>query len=218
MHFFVFVLFSCFVWCFRRWQCSSFHQTAATFALGGHPLYVESVHQFPCDFCFVLDPSASSFLHMLTKLHCSGCGNIWTFVFAVILINSSISLHLTLAFVLMLADSAACFILMLCCHGQCLLTLCPDCWSCCHHMVFFIFIFCNLLYDCSLFWVTHLEIPAWSPCISIKFCSWEWQLWGFILWLLLLFDVFVKPWCKPYTVKEMSQPITETREAKAFVW
>lgn len=45
------------VWCFRRWQSSTFYQTTATFALGGRPLYVESMHRFsafhllPCMRC-----------------------------------------------------------------------------------------------------------------------------------------------------------------------
>lgn len=41
------------VWCFRRWQSSTFYQTAAAFVLGGRPPYVESQHRFLSAFRFV---------------------------------------------------------------------------------------------------------------------------------------------------------------------
>ena len=77
--------FSCCVWRFRRWLSSTLYQTTATFALGGRPLYVESLHWYPSDFRFVTLPALclSSPAH-IKRLHCSVCVDVCTSVCSLI--------------------------------------------------------------------------------------------------------------------------------------
>lgn len=72
----------CCVWHFRRRLSSTLYQTTATFALGGQPLYVESLHRLPSDFRFVTLPAPV--FHLLCspahakRLHRSVCVDVCT--------------------------------------------------------------------------------------------------------------------------------------------
>lgn len=88
---FLSVLFSCCVWCFRRWLSPTLYQTTATFVLGDRPPYVESPHRFPSESRFINLPSPPlPVFHLFclpcarqetaSRPHCSVCVDVCTSV------------------------------------------------------------------------------------------------------------------------------------------
>lgn len=107
------------MWYFRRWLSSTLYQTAATFALGGRPLYVESPLSSisiwlpfcnpTCPVCHLLCCPAHT-----KRLHCSVCVAVWSFVCILIWeCYTCICVDVSCLFSM--------FILMPCCWCQCLL-------------------------------------------------------------------------------------------------